>query len=110
MPLCKPHVEPLIMKLIGHDVREYEEFKPFVEWFEKSDWYADLTQYCIKAKKDRDVYIDKCLIITICEMGWNEVIVPLHINRVEIMEKYEKYMIWKKCYNDYINNKLKTWI
>lgn len=107
MPVCDSHVESLTMKLIGCDVREYEEFKPFVEWFEKSDWYADLTQYCIKAKKDVNTYIDKCLIISIREVGYYGVVVPHHINRVEIMEKHKKYVIWKKCYNDYINNMLK---
>jgi len=109
MPLCEPHVESLTMNLIGHDVREYDEFQPFVEFLIETEWYCGLVNYCDKTKKDIKPYLDRAFIIGMREIGWNNLIAPLHIQKIDLMDKTDKYKIWNKCYNDYINNKLKTW-
>jgi hypothetical protein len=106
MPLINPRVESLTINLWGHDLREYPEFLPFVEYFKASEYNQRMLEYCNKAKKNYEEYLTKSLTIHSIEMGWNEVVMPRCMNRYDFTEKTEQYLLWKKCYNNYINNKL----
>jgi hypothetical protein len=105
--MIDPHIESLIRDLFAEDVRDYEEFKPFVEFYENCEHNARLLDYCNHAKKDYNEYLKRMLTVISHEMGWNEVYVPFCIHPWDITEKTEIYLLWKKCFNDYINNKLK---
>ena len=107
IPISDPHVECLIINLYGHDVREFEEFKPFVEFYEKSENNAQMLEFCNRAKRNYNEYLKRQLTVNSYEMGWNTFFVPSCIRPWNITEKTEIYQVWKKCFNDYINNKLK---
>jgi hypothetical protein len=109
IPLIDPHVESLTINLWGHDLREFEEFQPFVDFFIVSEYNKEMQEFCNKANKNHEEYLSKSLTIGSFEMGWNTVLVPRCIRPWDIMEKTEQYLLWKKCYNNYINIKLKEY-
>ena len=97
-----------VRKLIGNNITDYEELKPMLEIFEKSDYNESLIEWCEHAKrlhinKDYNEYRKKALTIRIVEIGWYEVLLPWFMNRVDIETKSEAYKQWLKCMENLMN-------
>ena len=90
----------------GEDIRKFKEFQPFVDFFIASEYNQQMQKFCNKAGKNYEEYLSKSLTVHMTEMGWNEVYMPRWLNRCDMIDKTEQYLLWKKCYNDYINGKL----
>lgn len=108
-PLNDVKIESILTKLLWKDARDIEEFKPFVELVEGSEWMVGLKRYCEKTKKDINKYLDNTHTINPLELGGlgMTAIVPRHLCRVDVIDKTEKYKVWCKCTDEYISNKLK---
>lgn len=117
IPLINVKIESILMKLLWEDARNYEEFKPFVKFVEESKWMTELKEYCEKhnkrypdeKKKDLQEYLNKTYMINPLKLGASGMtaIVPRHICKVDVMDKTEKYKIWCKCTDEYIDKNLK---
>ena len=107
-PLTDIKIEGILLKLLWCDARDYDEFKPFVEFVKKSEWYLGLVEYCKKTKKDIKPYLEKCFMIFPYDLGQVTAVVPLHINKIDIIYKTEKYQVWKECVHKFITKKLES--
>jgi len=99
-------IDSILMNLLWKDVRDYEEFKPFVEFTEESEWMTGLKRYCEKTKKDINQYLKNAYTINPIELGASGMtaIVPHHICWVDVIDKTEIYLVWCKCINEYLKN------
>lgn len=105
-PYINPFIESKTIELLYHDIRDFDEFKPLVDFFMGSEYNNELKSYCEKANKKYDTYLKNLFTIYSIEIGFNEVVAPRFINKWDVTEQSDNYKLWIECYNKYINNQL----